>query len=661
MSQQASALDIVRNGQPTSAIVIPDQALPGVEYAALEMQYHLRAATGAILPIRMESQVPVDDWGRLYLGCCIRTTKVGLRTEDLPPNGFHIKMRDGNLYLAGHDSDGPVLSSRGIEGSLHDNKTRLGTLFAVYEFLDKHLGVRWLWPGKLGEVIPQQKNIEVAQWDQTYKPQLIHTRLRDYYTKDGIYPQRKNGWSSPQVAAEHFHDQAVWMRRHRIAQGQDMDYPHAFTTWWDRYHKSHPEIFAMGPGGKRTHNGKKRGVQLCLAEPNAWTLIIQEWRRRVATEALPYEFINATSNDADGNVICRCDRCESWDGIGNGRPLPRELTRDELRAQRGWREPDERAKRRAERAAKFYLTLQREGEKHDPNAREKTVAYTFPYPPTETELNDRIVIGIEPGMYFPLDEKKLDWARQQWAGWDKSGVRQFLRPNLFHFGHNLPFNISRKFGDYFSFCYERGMMGTDFDLVPGAWASQGPAYYVLGRIHRHGDRNVKQILDEYYSGFGPAKQAVKIYFDHWEQLSDSVTQKSYDQGWKARGISDNPEHRIFIWSEHFFTPQVMAEGRSLLEKARLASHGDELAEQRVEFLSMGLKDAELTMAVSVAFRAYGNGGDGRNFAQALKRLDAYRESIDKYNVANMGYLYSKESLHWSRPQAATMLSPLKAK
>ena len=74
-----------------------------------------------------------------------------------------------------------------------------------------------------------------------------------------------------------------------------MDYPHAFTDWWDRYHKSHLEIFAMGPGGKRAHNGKKRGVQLCLAEPNTWTLIIQEWRRRVAAKASPHKYINATS------------------------------------------------------------------------------------------------------------------------------------------------------------------------------------------------------------------------------------------------------------------------------------------------------------------------------------------------------------------------------
>ena len=396
----AEGVDLVRDGKAVGAIVIPEQTWPGVHFAAAELQYHIKESTGATLAIRQESEIPVGAEDQVYLGNCRRTAVVSIKTDKLAPNGFHIKMLDGNLFLAGDDSDGPVLSSRGIQGSLHDNKTRVGTLFAVYEFLDTYLGVRWLWPGKLGEMIPKRSNIRVEGRDQTYRPQLIHTRLRDYYLERGAYPQLKNGWSSQEAAADYFHDQAVWMRRHRFAQGQDMDYPHAFTDWWDRYHKSHPDIFAMRPDGKRMHNGAKTGVQMCLAEPKLWELIIKEWRRRVATKAQPHEWINATENDSDGNVLCHCDKCKAWDGKGTGEPLPRELTRDERRAKGGWDAPDERAKRRAERAAKFYLVLQREGEKYNPSVTVFSLAYTYPYPPTETKLNDRIIIGVQPGIYY---------------------------------------------------------------------------------------------------------------------------------------------------------------------------------------------------------------------------------------------------------------------
>ena len=42
-----------------------------------------------------------------------------------------------------------------------------GTLLAVYNFLDCQMGVRWLWPGKLGEVVPKVSTIRIGNLDQT--------------------------------------------------------------------------------------------------------------------------------------------------------------------------------------------------------------------------------------------------------------------------------------------------------------------------------------------------------------------------------------------------------------------------------------------------------------------------------------------------------------
>ena len=234
LATAATALELVRAGQPTGTIVIPDEPLPPVRFAAAELQYHVREATGATLPIRSEGGMDPGASGILYLGACTRTASVGLHSEGLPPNGFHIKLIADNLFFLGDDSDGAVLESRGIAGSLHDNKTRVGTLFAVYEFLDHHMGVRWLWPGKLGEVIPRQQDLAVHAWDETYHPVLLHTRLRDYYSK------RLPEWSSPKVADNYYRDQAIWLRRHRFAQGIDLDYGHAFHDYWEQYGAEYP-------------------------------------------------------------------------------------------------------------------------------------------------------------------------------------------------------------------------------------------------------------------------------------------------------------------------------------------------------------------------------------------------------------------------------------
>ncbi|HUS80184.1 MAG TPA: hypothetical protein VM283_02885, partial [Armatimonadota bacterium] len=54
----AGALQIVADGQPRVSIVVPDQPLPVVQYAAEELQYHVRRASGAELPIVAESAMP---------------------------------------------------------------------------------------------------------------------------------------------------------------------------------------------------------------------------------------------------------------------------------------------------------------------------------------------------------------------------------------------------------------------------------------------------------------------------------------------------------------------------------------------------------------------------------------------------------------------------
>ena len=118
------------------------------------------------------------------------------------------------------------------------------------------------------------------------------------------------------------------------------------------------------------------------------------------------------------------------------------------------------------------------------------------------------------------------------------------------------------------------MTVTDFDQMPAPWASQGPALYVQGRMHRHGDWPVDKVLDEYYAGFGRAEAEVRAYFAHWEQVTYSdVTEQAYRAGPKSPlvipPITDNPEHRLYRWSELFITDDDLAKGRALLEKARL--------------------------------------------------------------------------------------------
>ena len=50
--RDGDGLDLVRDGQPTSVIVVPRKALPVVRFAAEELQHHVKASTGAARALR---------------------------------------------------------------------------------------------------------------------------------------------------------------------------------------------------------------------------------------------------------------------------------------------------------------------------------------------------------------------------------------------------------------------------------------------------------------------------------------------------------------------------------------------------------------------------------------------------------------------------------
>ncbi len=52
-----------------------------------------------------------------------------------------------------------------------------GTTFAVYQFLERFLGVRWFWPGECGEVVPVTKNLALALSSRTEEPAYLWRSL----------------------------------------------------------------------------------------------------------------------------------------------------------------------------------------------------------------------------------------------------------------------------------------------------------------------------------------------------------------------------------------------------------------------------------------------------------------------------------------------------
>lgn len=635
----AGAVELVRDHQPVATIVLPDAPLPVETLAAEELAHHLKRATGAVLSVVAEADAPTAG-NRVYIGATRTATAAGLATEGLPPNGFILRADADRLFLLGDDTDGPAA------WILHSNRTRVGTLFAVYRLLDEYLGARWLWPGPLGEVIPERPDIAFDALDETGEPAFVHARWRD----GGGAVAGTDGWASAENRSRFIGAQGLWLRRHRFALGRNMDMVHAFTTWWERYGAEHPEYFNLLPDGTRRsdptyHGGAPSLIAMDVSEPAFQHAIVENW---LATRTADDPNIDASENDTCGK--CICERCLSWDVPDPDLEVPWEERLEHARTAFAAGEGDwwRYLGSLSDRYARFWLAVQAEARRHDPEAVVTGYAYAnYRLPPRNTMLNDHVWIGIVPAVMYPWTEAERAEMRAQWDGWAATGARLMLRPNYMLSGHNLPIYFAHRLGEEFRHCAQHGMMATDFDSLTGQYATQGPTLYMLARLTARPELTVEQVLDEFYGAFGPAAEQVRAYFEHWRAISDAVTEP-------IEGL-----HFSYFYREadRIFTPEVMARGQALLDVAEVAAAGDETALARVRWLQKGLRNARMTLEVQRVYEAYRETGALAPYREAITALDDFRASIEGDLVCNMGFLAWAEQRTWDRELLRLMARP----
>src|SRR5262249_52962139 len=150
---------------------------------------------------------------------CAAARSAGIDVTKLTAETFVLRTKDHALFIVGEDKNADPLES----------DTRAGTLWGVYDWLDTALGVRWLWPGDLGTFVPKKATVAAADVDRTESPRFFQRRLRPGLGFTSEHPAL--GFTGG--AYDKFsHEQAVFLRRHRMGRSQPIGYGHAFTDWW---------------------------------------------------------------------------------------------------------------------------------------------------------------------------------------------------------------------------------------------------------------------------------------------------------------------------------------------------------------------------------------------------------------------------------------------
>jgi hypothetical protein len=274
-SASASGLVLADHGQSQYTIVTALDASATVKHAAQELADDLKQISGAVLPV-MSRNPPGP---AIFVGASPFLPsgfQIG-RLDTLAEEAFVVRTDRSNLYLAGHDDR--------------------GTLYAVYSFLEDHLGARWYAPD--ATLLPPQDVLRVPDLDETQAPAF------SYRDTDEAMVSGKGQWDVHlKLNGVSVPDQSELGGINWLFNGTEN---FCGLVPPNRYFADHPEYYSL-LGGRRKSSPDS---QLCLTSPGVFKVVVDALVAEAKANPKMLT-LGLSPNDAeDGN--CKCDACQAAD------------------------------------------------------------------------------------------------------------------------------------------------------------------------------------------------------------------------------------------------------------------------------------------------------------------------------------------------------------
>ncbi len=431
------------------------------------------------------------------------------------PEEILIVANKNNLAIVGRDRWDPQhLVVKGGYGKVEGWQQEFGTVNAVYTFIQDYLDVRWLWPGETGEDIVRKEQIAFAPFEYRYHPQI---RLRS-----GILRL-----SAPGDGRGVSHD---WVRLQRMQlDSSNIAYRlnaavggHGFGDWWERFHVSHPEYFALQPDGTRSGFPGRPGTEkICQSNPAVWDQWLDDVAKQLELDPTQTQF-NAAFNDSSTSGHCLCEKCRAWD-VPEAKK--RMLT---------WEGLSQEYVALSDRNVMFANILARKLRQRYPD--KDYYVTILGYGPTrpapvKNKPDDNVIMVHCSNWFAGLGDNDRDSSdgeksSQQFADWAATGVKIFYRPNLpgeGGLGYMLPDVPFGRAMETFRHVAEHNCTGIYFDTIEECWATQGPLYYLMAHLAWNPYQDGHAVMDDYYRrGFGPAAGQLKAYWTLLEETRNRM-------------------------------------------------------------------------------------------------------------------------------------------
>ena len=301
----------VCSGGPRPVREITVVAAKGNKLAAFAAEELFRVLKKAGNPA-VRSENPAKTGTNIFLGDCPEARAAGVSSQGLPADGYRIVRNGGDVFIVGRDTPdySPAYGSS-TQGSGSDK----GTLFGVYEFLERFADVRFYFPGEMGTLIPRKElslpeKIDIVDYpawsDRSY---LSHWSVGGkWYPGEPEYRGRPTG---SQLATCRF--------RARFIMPLMTNAIH-FGEYVRRFRKTNPDYFARDEKGRIIADlpGKYKH-QFCLSsgiKEEVYQDVKNYLLGRPASERglTCYDvhmffpgYVNLTQED--GFVWCGCDKC----------------------------------------------------------------------------------------------------------------------------------------------------------------------------------------------------------------------------------------------------------------------------------------------------------------------------------------------------------------
>ena len=459
LATTGDALELVKDGKPLATIVVPEAADNYVTKAAGWLKEYVAKATGAQLAIATEGKQGAG--ALIAVGPTKLAAAAGVTAKGLKWDGCRLVVKGNTLFLIGRDT--PGLARRTYLGAK-------GSARAAVVFLERFLGIRWLAPSPMGEVVPPAKNLTVPddlKVESTPAFAFGHGRY--------LY-----GAGNPASLANNFRTSV----RIYTAGG------HTWNVWvpYKKYRDTHPEYFGM-LGGKRSpspHN------HLCATNPEVQALLLKGMTAR-----FDEGFDWAQLGQSDGYKPCRCPKCDAMDEYCSAKPGVRKWAYGHAS------DPDHPC----ERILVPHKWVADQVRKSHPD---KTV-HLLVYGPTTwpSKKFDRWGDNVVAEVCGATPEKLDAW---------KDKVRA-MTVYSYYWGCYHAAGVGPKFGpaqvaEEIRMLHDHNVIGIYYCGGGEDWGLEGPAYYTAARMMGDPSLDHQALVDEYCKGlYAEAAVPMRQFFD----------------------------------------------------------------------------------------------------------------------------------------------------